>query len=136
MWFGIVAELMPTTEERSMEKPQKCEPISTKSDESAVWPEEERYCSKHALFQIHPTTMGPLDERMTWERLDSSRDAALAEDQRTENILRERTSIPEDLLAARRVRDVYITPEDALKFGIVHRVAEFSLPQGNEIVQI
>ena len=96
----------------------------------------ERYCSAHSMFLIHPTTMGPLREAMTWERLDSSRDAALADDERTENILRERTGIPDDFLSARRVREVYITPQDALKFGIVHAIREFALPKGNEIIQI
>lgn len=96
----------------------------------------ERFCSAHGIFMIHPTTMGPIQEAMTWERLDGARDAALADDQRTENILRERATIPDKLLSARRVREVYITPQDALKFGIVNGVCEFTLPKGNEIVQI
>jgi hypothetical protein len=44
----------------------------------------ERYCSAHALFMIHPTTM-PSREGMTWGHLESSLQAALAEDQRTES---------------------------------------------------
>lgn len=76
------------------------------------------------------------EQGMSWERLQASLNAALADDQRTENILRERTSLPEDMLGARRVKDVYIAPKDALKFGIVHSVAEFTLPRGNEIIQI
>jgi len=96
----------------------------------------ERFCSAHSIFMIHPTTIGPLQEAMTWERLDGARDAALADDQRTENILRERTTIPNEFLSARRVREVYITPQDALKFGIAHRVSEFALPKGHEIIQI
>ena len=97
---------------------------------------DERYCSAHSVFQIHPTTIGPIQEAMTWERLDGFRDAALADDQRTEDILRERTGIPDEVLSARRVRDVYITPQDALEYGIVHGVSDFALPQGNEIIQI
>lgn len=96
----------------------------------------ERYCSEHSIFMIHPTTMGPIQEAMTWERLDSTRDAALADDERTENILRERANIPDEFLSARRVREVYITPEDAVKFGIAHAIREFTLPKGNEIIQI
>lgn len=96
----------------------------------------ERYSSAHSIFMIHPTSMGPIQDSMTWERLDGARDAALADDERTENILRERAAIPDEFLSARRVREVYITPEDALKFGIVHRICEFTLPKGHEIVQI
>jgi ATP-dependent Clp protease protease subunit len=49
----------------------------------------ERYCSPYAMFMIHPTVM-PSQEGMTSERLQSSLNAALADDTRTENILRER----------------------------------------------
>jgi ATP-dependent protease ClpP protease subunit len=85
---------------------------------------------------MHPTSLGPSQEALTWERLDSSRSAALAEEARTENILRERTSIPDGDLNARRFKEVYITPDQALKWGLVHGIDEFSLPKGNEIVQI
>ena len=47
----------------------------------------ERYCSKHAMFMIHPTTMGSA-EGMSARRLQSTLDAALADDDRTDNILR------------------------------------------------
>ena len=95
----------------------------------------ERYCSKHAMFMIHPTVM-PSQEGMTSERLQSSLNAALADDTRTENILRERAAIPEEILVARRFKDVYITPKEAVIYGLVHGVKEFSLPKGNQIIQI
>lgn len=97
---------------------------------------QERYCSKHSTFMMHPTTLGPFQEAMTWERLSGARTAALADDMRTENILRERTNIPDNFLTDRRFREVHITPDQALEFGLVHAVREFSLPKGNEILQI
>lgn len=96
----------------------------------------ERLCSPHGMFMIHPTIIGPFQEAVPWERLDAALKAALAEDQRTENILRERTSLPDEMLSARRVREVHISPDEALKWGLVQRVREFSLPKGNEIIQI
>lgn len=96
----------------------------------------ERHCSPHGMFMIHPTTIGPFQEGLASERLDSALKAALADDMRTENILRERTTLPDDLLDARRFRDVHITPDEALKHGLVHSIREFSLPKGNEIIQI
>jgi len=96
---------------------------------------EERYCSSHAMFMIHPTVI-PSQEGMGAERLQSALDAALADDTRTENILRERARIPERLLVERRTRDVHINPKDAAEYGIVHGVREFVLPRGNQIVQI
>ena len=96
---------------------------------------EERYCSAHSIFMIHPTTLGPF-EAIGWERLESARSAAVADDLRTENILRERANIPDAILSARRVRDVHITPEQALEWGLVQGVREFALPKGNEILQV
>ena len=85
---------------------------------------------------IHPTTLGPFQEVMPWEKLDSSLKSALAEDERTENILRERCSIPDKLLTDRRFTEVYIIPDQAIQFGLVHGVREFSLPKGQQIIQI
>ena len=96
---------------------------------------EERYCSPHSMFLIHPTAI-PSNENMGAERLQSFLDAALADDARTESILRERASIPDDVLAARRFRDVHINPKDAAAYGIVHGVSDFALPRGNQIIQI
>lgn len=95
-----------------------------------------RYCSAHSMFMIHPTTLGPFQEGLSWERLDGARSAALADDARTEQILRERANVPDDFLSARRVKDVHITPDQALQWGLVHGVREFSLPKGQEILQI
>ena len=95
---------------------------------------DERYCSSHAMFMVHPTTMSA--EGMSARRLQSTLDAALADDDRTDNILRQYSSIPEDVLAARRYSEIYIAPSRALDYGIVHGVREFALPKGQHIVQI
>lgn len=95
-----------------------------------------RRCSPHGIFLIHPTTIGPFEEGLPWARLDSALKAALADDQRIENILRERAGIPDKALNDRRFVDVYFQPSDAVKYGIAGEVCEFSLPKGNEIIQI
>ena len=94
-----------------------------------------RHCSKHGVFMIHPTEM-PAHAKMRAEQLNSSLAAAMAEDQRTENILSERARIPDALLQERRFKEVYITPEKAVEFTLAHKVVEFSLPHGNEMLQI
>lgn len=96
---------------------------------------DERYCSQHSMFLIHPTTM-PANAGMTAERLQSSLNAALADDGRTENILRERATIPDNILSTRRFKDVYIKPDEARSYGIVSDIREFALPPGIEIIQI
>lgn len=95
-----------------------------------------RLTSRHVLFMIHPAAFPGSTEGMTWDRLHQLMNSAVAEEQRSENILRDRYSIPDDLLNARRFREVHFTPEDAVKFGIAHRVEEFSLPRGCEMHQI
>ena len=95
----------------------------------------ERYCSSLGMFMIHPTVMSSKDG-MSAQRLQSSLDSALADDRRTELILRERAAIPEEILTARRFKDVYITPSEAVIYGLVHAVKEFALPDGEEIAQI
>lgn len=97
---------------------------------------QKRLCSPHALFMIHPTGIGPFNEHQPWVKLDSALKSALAEDQRTEDILRERTTLPDTLLSARRVREVHILPDEALRYGLVHSICDFSLPKGNEVIQI
>jgi ATP-dependent Clp protease, protease subunit len=94
----------------------------------------ERYCSRHAMFMVHPTTMGSAE--MSARRLQSALDAALADDDRTDNILRQYSTIPEDVLAARRHSEVHIAPRQAVEFGLVQGVREFALPKGQHIVQI
>ena len=85
---------------------------------------------------MHPNTVPGSTEGMTWARLENLRDAALAEENRTEGILRERSTIPANLLGARRTGEVHFSPEDAIKFGIVHAIQEFALPSGCNIAQI
>lgn len=96
---------------------------------------ENRICSAYSLFMIHPT-MVPANQAMTWGHLDSSLKSALAEDERTESILRERTRLTDDLLNARRYRDVHITPAEAVEHGLATEIAEFVLPNGSQIFQI
>ena len=88
-----------------------------------------------AMFMVHPTTMGSA-EGMSARRLQSTLDAALADDDRTDNILRQYSAIPEDVLAARRHSEVHISPRQAVEFGLVQGVREFALPKGQHIVQI
>jgi ATP-dependent Clp protease, protease subunit len=95
-----------------------------------------RLCSRHVLLMMHPVAVPSSAEGMAWERLQGLMSSALAEEQRTENILRERASIPDELLAQRRYRDVHITPEDAVKFRIAHSLGEFGIPPGAQIFQI
>lgn len=96
---------------------------------------ERRLCCHHAIFMMHPITM-PANGSMASELLRTALDAAQRDEARTESILWERASIPEDILDNRRTREVYLTAQDALKYGLVHEIVDFALPPGNKIFQI
>ncbi|HEY6420546.1 MAG TPA: ATP-dependent Clp protease proteolytic subunit [Candidatus Binataceae bacterium] len=95
-----------------------------------------RYCSANAMFMMHPTTVGPFAEGIPAGRLQSALDSATADDERTERIMRDRTKLSDEILGARRVREVNLSAKDALEFGLVHDVREFTVPLGSEIVQL
>lgn len=97
---------------------------------------ETRYCSRHVLFMVHPTSVPGSAEGMSWERLKVLMDSALAEEDRTDGILRDRCAIPEEMLLARRSSEVHFSAQDAVKFGVAHEVKEFSLPLGSQMYQI
>jgi len=96
---------------------------------------DERYNSSHGVFMIHPTSISP-QAGMTAPLLQSTLDSALADEARTESILRERANVPDSVLSDRRAKDVYITPEQAVTYGLIGAVREFALPKGNQIFQV
>jgi len=97
---------------------------------------ERRYTSLHGMFLIHPTTVTP-NQALAWERLDALLKSSLADEARVDDILRDRCgTIPQEILAGRRSRDTYLTPQHAVEYGIAHGIREFSLPRGKEIFQI
>ena len=85
---------------------------------------EVRHCSKHGVFMIHPTEM-PAHQNMRAEQLNSSLTAALADDQRTENILRERARIPDTTLNERRFNEVYSLPRRRSNSVSLTRLSNF-----------
>jgi len=97
---------------------------------------QNRYCSANAMFMMHPTTVGPFAVGVAASHLQSALDSVVADDQRTERILRERTGLSDEILLAKRSRDVHLSPQEALKFGLVHEVAEFTVTPGNQLIQI
>ncbi|MGH8062589.1 MAG: ATP-dependent Clp protease proteolytic subunit [Pseudoxanthomonas sp.] len=96
---------------------------------------DKRYCSAHGTFMIHATSFMQLPD-MTAQRLSMFLDSTLADDERTESILRERTRLSDELLNARRSVDVHISPDVALKQGVVDEITEFAIPQGYSMFQI
>jgi ATP-dependent Clp protease protease subunit len=97
---------------------------------------EKRSCSPNAIFMIHPVAVGTKVQSLSSAPLVTALQAALADEERTDAILRERTKIPADVLDARRKGDIYIAAQKALEYGLVDEIGDFSLPPGNKIFQI
>jgi ATP-dependent Clp protease protease subunit len=97
---------------------------------------EKRLCSPNAIFMIHPVSVGTQAQALSSAPLVTALQAALADEERTDAILRERTKIPVEILDARRRGDIYIPAKQALEYGLVHEIGDFSLPAGNQIFQI
>ena len=97
---------------------------------------EMRYCSRNAIFMMHPVAVGAQSQMLASAPLLAALEAARADEERTESILRERTKLPEDILTARRQSDVFVTAQQALNYGLVHEIREFTLPAGNQVFQI
>lgn len=95
-----------------------------------------RYASQHAAFLIHPTSVQASNASLAPEPLKSALDTAIAEDMRTEEILRAHARLPEELLAARRHRDLFLSAAEAIRYGLADELREFALPKGSTIFQI
>lgn len=95
-----------------------------------------RNVSRHAAFLIHPTTVAATNASLAPAPLKSALDTALAEDMCTEEILRAHARLPEELLTARRHRDVFLSASEAIRYGLADTVREFALPKGSQIFQI
>jgi len=96
---------------------------------------EERYCSKHSIFMIHPTAFPQLADASA-EKLRTFYGSALADDERTDAILRDRTRLTDELLDGRRFADIWIQPDVAVEQAIAHEIREFSVPHGFQVFQI
>lgn len=97
---------------------------------------QHRKCSPNAMFMMHPVTVGAKAQSLAVKPLVESLQAAIADETRTDGILRANTNLPDEVLNRRRETDVYITAQDALGYGLVHEIVDFTLPPGNQIVQI
>lgn len=97
---------------------------------------QRRLCSPNAMFMMHPVTVGAKAQSLAIKPLKESLEAAIADEARTESILRAHTGLPDAILGQRRETDVYIAAQDALRYGLVHEIVEFTLPPGNQVVQI
>jgi ATP-dependent Clp protease, protease subunit len=85
-----------------------------------------RVVSKHATFMIHRSYTNQQFGNST--RLQRTAESLVLDDNRTEAILRENASLPDDLWDIWRHHDLHISAEDAVRYGIAHEIGDFTPP--------
>ncbi len=89
-----------------------------------------RFASKHASFIIHKTVT-PLQAPYTADMLQSRMDSVNDSDSKVEAILKAHVNIPDDKWEVHSKRDLVITAQEALSFGLIHEIADFAPPAGS-----
>lgn len=94
-----------------------------------------RYCSAIGTFLIHPHSTTHNGHLSMAQAASMVLEAERAEKQ-LDSILRERTTISEDLLWDRSIKDVFFNAQEAVAVGLVSEIREFAAPAGARIVQV
>ena len=94
---------------------------------------DKRTACADSIFMIHPVSMQANGYHAS---LKSAMDLTEIEEARIDAILAERAEIPDDVLQARRSRDIFFSAEKALEYGLVTDLGEFILPPGNQVFHL
>jgi ATP-dependent Clp protease, protease subunit len=93
-----------------------------------------RRISAHGAFMMHRTQT--TTQAANTQTVKSFADAAILADQRTEAILREHVTMPDEKWAHFNHNDLWLSAEEAVKFGLAHEVAEFAPPVGTQLFSL
>jgi ATP-dependent Clp protease, protease subunit len=93
-----------------------------------------RITSKSATFMVHRSTKSP--QFATSAQLSHAGRTLILDDQRTEAILREHITFPPKLWASLKSHDIYITGEEAVKYGLATAIGEFGPPLGTPVYNL
>lgn len=91
-------------------------------------------CPRSAIM-LHPVAPSQPGHHPA-SKLEFILSSALADEQRTEDVLRQHTRISEDLLRRRRLDEVWLSAKEALQEGLVDEVRDFTVPAGARFVVI
>jgi len=93
-----------------------------------------RITSKTATFMLHRSTNSP--QFATSTQLQHVAKSLVLDDQRTEAIFRNHVKFPPELWAEIQYRDIYVSGEEAVKFGLADGIGEFSPSAGTVVFNI
>ena len=83
---------------------------------------------------IHRSTNSP--QFATAAKLQHVSKTLILDDERTEAIIREHAKFPSELWASLTSNDIYISGEEAVKFGLADKIAEFAPPAGTQVFNL
>ncbi len=90
---------------------------------------EERFAARHATFGFHPSSV-TLNGELDPNELEERRVALLADDEREERIIAERTKLTRAQARGLVRRSGTLTAREALDAGIIQAVKELEIPPG------
>jgi ATP-dependent Clp protease, protease subunit len=93
-----------------------------------------RNTSASATFMLHRTQASPMGA--TAERLQAITKSVALDDQRTEEILRQHLVMPDDVWEVHKTADLWLSAEEAVKYGLATKIAEFAPPFGSQVYNI
>jgi ATP-dependent Clp protease protease subunit len=93
-----------------------------------------RKTSRGATFMIHRSTNSP--QFATAAKLQHVSKTLVLDDERTEAIIREHVKFPPELWTSLVSDDIYISGEEAVKFGLAQEVGEFAPPAGTQVFNL
>lgn len=93
-----------------------------------------RKTAKSATFMIHRSTNSP--QFATSAKLQHVVKSLVLDDERTEKIIRDHVKLPTEMWTHLEHHDVYLSGDEAVKFGIADGIAEFAPPAGLPVFNI
>jgi ATP-dependent protease ClpP protease subunit len=94
-----------------------------------------RHVSAAGTFSMHKTGIST-QPGTSASQIKAIHSSLLADDARTEAIVKANTQIPAKKWALHKFGDVTFNANEAVQFGIAHDISEFVVPPGNQIFNI
>jgi ATP-dependent Clp protease protease subunit len=91
-----------------------------------------RKTTSNAIFMIHKSSSNP--DASGVRKLKAVASNLDLDDARVEGILRAHLSLTEEIWTQFAYHDVYLSGDDAVKYGIADEIAEFSPPAGTKVL--
>jgi ATP-dependent Clp protease protease subunit len=93
-----------------------------------------RKTSKSATFMLHRCVNSP--QFATATKLQRVAETLVLDDKRTDEIVRNHVKLPPELVTELQYHDLYLSGEEAVKFGLADGFDEFAPPAGTHVFNI